>query len=98
MGKKPDGREVIAALDVSATAELALVEDSITTEARNPLVAEVDVASAVAVSVVDGSVAVVSSATELGNAESSATAVFEAIRLDELSVAVAAEVTSVDCT
>lgn len=101
MGKKPGGREVTAALEVSAVAELALAEDSVMTEVRYPLVAAVDVASApavsfLAVSVADASVVVVSSATELVEAGSSATAVLEASRLDNSAVDIAAEVTSVD--
>lgn len=59
MGKKLDGREVVAALlEVSAGAELGLAEDSVRTEVRKPLVASVDVASAAAASVVLPSVAV----------------------------------------
>lgn len=101
MGKKPAGREVIAALEVSAVAELALAEDSVITEVRNPLLVVVDVVSAPAVSVpavsvADASVVVVSSATEFVEAGSSATAVLEASRLDNSAVDIAAEVTSVD--
>lgn len=95
MGKNPDGREVIAALVVCAAAELGLVEDSVRTEVRKPLMASVDVASATAVSVVLASVAVFSSATELGKVESSETTALEEIRLDNSRVDVGVEVTSV---
>lgn len=90
----------MAALVVSAAAvELTLAKDLVTTEVRNPLLGpSADVVSTGAVSVAEASVAVVSSATELGKAEPSEMAVVDTITLDNSVVVGAVEVTSLDST